>query len=614
MLLKKIILILASWVQEMGVKVLNLHQELTAFVELSEIETQNLYQMIHSRIIIIPLLAVMFLVMAGCHHDSATMQELARIDSMVYHQGEREALPLLQQMDIKDFNNEEKSYHSLLLTMAQYKCYQPFTSDSVISEVVDYYRKSGDKVKYLKALVAQGCVLEDLGNPDKAVEVYHQAEIIRPIADTAMTAYAKLRLAVLYQENIVGAKTIAVEKYKEALDLYRFLNDKHYQMLCLSTIGAIYRDFTNKEQQDSCLFFIDSAAELARELNDTYFQFETLFMKAEFYELMKFDYRASKDLVVQAIKIGGKEIDHPRAHFCAAKSYIKLGQRDSALYYLNHAPAVRTSRDSIMYFKALSEIALFDKDTDKWVFYYDKANGIADSVLYHSLNHRLRGVEKKYDVQLAVLNRVQSEARLNQALLLAALLALALFALAFLVWRYKNQLKMRQNEVEMLKADLDGSLHSLQQMQARLDSQEQDDEGKARQSDELRAIISQQISAVHQLMEYSYQYDGDKFAAKFKEMMTVPSVSDDSNYWSHLQSLVNELHDNVLVKAQEEAGGALTETELNLLALYCCGFSRTVIMVTMGYRSIGTVYNKKITIAKKLHVRDLDEFVRRHTA
>jgi hypothetical protein len=166
----------------------------------------------------------------------------------------------------------------------------------------------------------------------------------------------------------------------------------------------------------------------------------------------------------------------------------------------------------------------------------------------------------------------------------------------------------------MLKADLDGSLHSLQQMQARLDSQGQDDEGKARQSDELRAIISQQINAVHQLMEWSYQYDGDKFAAKFKEMMTVPGVSDDSNYWSHLQSLVNELHDNVLVKAQEEAGGALTETELNLLALYCCGFSRTVIMVTMGYRSIGTVYNKKITIAKKLHVRDLDEFVRRHTA
>ena len=167
--------------------------------------------MIHSRnIITIVFLAVFVLMSVGCHHDSATMQQLAGIDTMVYHQQEREALPILQKMDVKGFNEEEKSYYSLLLAMTQYKCYERFTSDSVISDVVDYYSKSGDKVKYLKALVAQGCVLEDLGNLDKAVETYHKAEEIEPIADTAITAYAKLRLAVLYQENIVGAKTIAI--------------------------------------------------------------------------------------------------------------------------------------------------------------------------------------------------------------------------------------------------------------------------------------------------------------------------------------------------------------------------------------------------------------------
>ena len=40
-----------------------------------------------------------------------------------------------------------------------------------------------------------------------------------------------------------------------------------------------------------------------------------------------------------------------------------------------------------------------------------------------------------------------------------------------------------------------------------------------------------------------------------------------------------------------------------------CGFSRTVIMVTMGYKHIGTVYNKKNQIAQKLGVNDLDEFL-----
>ena len=566
--------------------------------------------MVHFRNIFVPIVAIFFLLLAGCHHDTATMQELSHIDSLVYHQGERGALPILKKMDTKGFNRDEMAYYTLLLTMAQYKCYERFTSDSLINETVDHYRKSDDKDKYLKALVAQGCVLEDLGNLDKAVDTYHKAEIIKPIPDSAITAYAKLRLGVLYQETIVGAKTSAIEKYKEALQLYQALDDKHYLMLCLTTIGGIYRDDKDKERQDSCLFLLDLANELAKELNDTYFQFETLFMKAEFYELEKFDYRTAKDLVVQSIKIGGNEIDHPRAHFCAAKSYIKLGQKDSALYYLNHAPAVRTSRDSIMYFMALSEIALYDKDTEKWVDNYKQATGIADSILMHSLSDRLRGVEKKYDHQMAVLNRMESEARLKEALLLAALLALSLLATSFMVWRYRNQLKMRQHEVEMLKADLNGSLSSLEQMQRRLDTREQNDESKKAQSDELRAIVNKQIDAVHQLMEWSYQYDGDKFAVKFKEAMTLPDVDDDSNYWSNLHTLVNDLHGNVLVKAQEAAGGTLNESELNLLALYCCGFSFTVIMVTMGYKHIGTVYNKKNQIATKLHVNDLDAFVK----
>ena len=264
-----------------------------------------------------------------------------------------------------------------------------------------------------------------------------------------------------------------------------------------------------------------------------------------------------------------------------------------------------------MYYRLLSEMAKRDKDWNRYTTYFEKANSMADSILIANVNNNYLEIEKKYDHQLAVLNRMKSEARLKEALLLAAL---GLLALAFMVWRYRNQLKMRQNEVDMLKADLDGSLASLEQMQKRLDAREQGvqgDEGKKAQSGELRTIINQQIDAVHQLMTWSYQYDGDKFAAKFKEMMTLGEVGNDSSYWSNLQTLVNDLHDNVLVKAQEEAGGTLSESELNLLALYCCGFSRTVIMVTMGYKNIGTIYNKKMQVAKKLHVNDLDEFMHR---
>lgn len=566
--------------------------------------------MINARNIIIPLAAVVALLLAGCHHDSATMSELARIDSMVYHQHEKEALPLLLQMKTDQLSKQERAYHTVLLSMAMYKNYVPCTSDSAINEAVSYYRNKGDDLKYLKALVAQGCVNEDIGQLEQAVESYHQAEQLPPSTDSSMIAYAKLRLGVLYQEQVIGSGTIALEKYNEALPLYRALGDKHYELVCLTSIGGIYRNID--EKHDSAVICMKDAIALAQELGDQYHAFANRYLLSEYYLLREQNYVKSKKYALQAVAADPAIIDHPRAHYRLATSYLNLGRPDSAVYYLNRAPRATSARDSIVYLELMSDLEhQYRKNDAKSKDYMQMAHAIADSLTINGLNHRLLDVEKKYDVQLAELNQVKNESRLKGTLLLAALLALGLLALAFLVWRYRNQLKMRQNEVEMLKADLNGSLASLEQMQARLDARELKDESQKAQSDELRAIITQQIDAVHQLMAWSYQYDGDKFAAKFREMMTVPGMDDDSSYWSHLQALVNELHDNVLVKAQEEAGGTLNESELNLLALYCCGFSRTVIMVCMDYKNIGTVYNKKMQIAKKLHVTDLDEFVAR---
>ena len=566
--------------------------------------------MIHSKDIIITFAATFFLLLAGCHHDSATIQELSRIDSMVYNQHEQEALPLLLQMKTEQFSKEERAYYAVLLPMALYKNYILNTSDSAINEAVSYFKNSGDDLKYLKALVAQGCVNEDMGHLEQAVDSYHRAEELPLSIDSSLIAYAKLRLGVLYQSQVVGTNTIALQKYQEALPLFRALKDAHYEMICLTSLGGIYRNID--EKHDSAVIYMKDAIALAQKLDDEYHLFANRYLLSEYYLVREKDYQLSKKYALQAISVNPAIIDHPRAHYRLVLSYLGLGQPDSAVYYLNNAPAPHNALDSVAYYELMSEMEhQYRKDEGNSKHYLQLAHAIADSLTINGLNHRLLEVEKKYDHQLAVLNKVESEARLKEALLLAALLALGLLALALLMWRYKNQLKMRQQEVEILKGDLDGSLASLKQMQARLDSRNHDDEGRMRQRDELRSIISQQIDAVHQLMEWSYQYDSDKFVTKFREMMTVPGVSDDSNYWSHLQSLVNELHDNVLVKAQEAAGGALTETELNLLALYCCGFSRTVIMVTMGYKSIGTVYNKKLQIAKKLHVTDLSDFVKK---
>ena len=288
--------------------------------------------------------------------------------------------------------------------------------------------------------------------------------------------------------------------------------------------------------------------------------------------------------------------------------------------------------DTVMYCRLMSEIAKANKDWDQFTTYYERANEMADSILVTNINKNYLAIEKKYDIQLEELKKVKSESRTRGAILLAALLALLALGVTFLAWRYRSRLKQKETEFELLRADLDASLASLEQMRATISTREQELkaaqdelrgnearmgeelaalEAKQHKSDEMRSIVDNQIQVIRQLLELSYQPNETNFTRKFNEVMTLPvegAIPTDS-YWSNLHSLTNELHSGVLDEAQRIAGGTLNESEMNFLALYCYGFSRTVIMICMKYSSLGTVSNKKIQIAKKLGVNNLDDFV-----
>lgn len=356
---------------------------------------------------------IVILLATGCTRKSTSNPELMHIDTLLQNNDYVEAWKEIKDIRPDRLNDGDHALYSLLFTQAQYKNYEPITSDSVINLAADYYQQSNDKEKATRSLLHQGCVYEVLGDPERAIDCYNKADKTADKQDMANKAYAKLRAGILYQDNIVGAKEIAIEKYIEALRLYRLLDDKHYELLCLTNIGAIYRNFKEKEKQDSALFYIDSAIELAKKKNDTYFLFENLFTKAEFYELVKHQYSIAKDYSILAIRLGGKEIDHPRAHFCAAKSYVKLGRIDSAYYYLNHAPKLNTARDSIMQYNLLADIALNINQREDWLLNRNKAIMMADSILITSLNAKLFTIEKKYDLQQEELKNVSLRAKLR---------------------------------------------------------------------------------------------------------------------------------------------------------------------------------------------------------
>ena len=526
-------------------------------------------------------LMVLLSMMSGCGHEADNSQ-LTLVDSLLSQNQTEEALQLLQTINPTSYNNSDKAYHALLTVQAQHECHIASTSDSIINQAVKYYQGHDDREKLARALLYQGCVNEQLGQLDKAITSLRQAEDVAGSEDLKNRAMAKMMMGELYQSQVIGAKTLGARKYREALALFTRLDDKHHQIICLSELGGLYR--INKEKQDSALYYINSAIDLAMREIEIPYVVANLFSRAEFRSA-RGNYTGAKDDALEAISWLGKLKIHPRVHYTAASAYLHLGRADSARYYLQHAPAMTTVADSIMYYQLLADLARHDHNVD---------------------DAKLLEAERKYDTQQALLNNALLSSRLKGTLLGLALAALAALALAFLVWRYRNRLKIQQTEYELMKSDLDQSIQSLEQMQAKLN----DRETSARQSDELKAIVDNQIQVVHQLLQWSYECNETTFARRFNSLMTMRGPDEvGASYWDNLQAMANELYDNVLVKAQEKAGGTLREDEINMIALMCHGFSRTVIMICMRYRNLRTVSNKKIQIAHKLQVATLDEFL-----
>lgn len=353
------------------------------------------------------------------------------------------------------------------------------------------------------------------------------------------------------------------------------------------------------------MHYINAAIDMAKEEIEPQYVVANLFSRAEF-RAARGDYKGAKDDAIDAIDWSGDLKIHPRIHFTAASAYLHLGRPDSAQFYLNQAPAMTTVADSIMHYQLLAEMARHDHHLEEAINYLSLTHHLADSVTMSSMNDKLMEVEKKYDTQKVDLENALLSSRLKGTLLALTLLALAAGALAFLLWRYRNRLKIQQAEYELMKSDLDQSISSLQQMQTMLS----DRESTKQQSSELKAIVDNQIQVVHKLLQWSYECNETTFAKRFNKLMTMRGPNEvGSSYWDNLHALANELYDNVLVKAQETAGGTLRDDEINLIALLCHGFSRTVIMMCMHYTNLRTVSNKKIQIAHKLNVATLDEFL-----
>ena len=548
------------------------------------------------------LLIFYSLILTSCHGGQADYDlRLNAADSML-HQAPDSALTLLTSMNNKDLKGQNnRAYHSLLLTQARYKCYVTATDDSAINAALEYYRRHDSEVEKLtRAYLYKGAVMEELGDVTAAMKYYKQALAQASPDDYFNQGYCRLRMGHLYRDYIVADST-DIELFKEAKRQFEQLPDSFYILTCLSCLGGSYI----KNNQDSALYYLELANSMAKRLHQRAIEQKVLIHLADIKMFSKDSQNIATAKGIALNLLNAKDSPTDRKDhliMLTACCLAKENKPDSALYYLNQVDATQLSPNMmVMHGKCLAELARCRGDFDGFQRHFEQFRHLADSLVTDDMQRQLRDTEAKYDNEALKYKTLEYRDKWIISLLLASL-AICSLAIGFMVFRRrlsrrKQQLLSQEAVIERLRSDT-------MRLTEQLDAHQAMSEG-------LKQTIRNQIDVFTKLVVTHEIYSLNS-RMKFDELFekTYSINHPDQSFWSGIRTYADSQYNEIITKSLK-AHPNLRDVDIHFLCLYCCDLPTSAIMACMGYREAHSVYNKKLRLAKAMGLSvQLDEYIR----
>lgn len=338
--------------------------------------------------------ALLLLALYSCSNRPSP-RALQVADSLTYCQPDS-AVALLQQMKESILAEPEATQmrYNLLCIKAQDKAYITHTSDSLIQQVVRYYRKHKDKTYLPEALYFAGRVYRDLGDAPQALE-YFQRAISHSTEDTdyklLSNVYSQIGMIFLYQDIYDKAP----EMFREAYRYSVLANDSDGIVYRLRDIG---RSFTTLKQADSAIYYYLKADEQAIQIKHPHLRSVVNSELSGYYtELGKYEeaYKAMQ------IAISQKKEGRLPLYAITAQYYEHTNQLDSATYYYLKL----LSTDNYIFrqgaYRGLYKIARARGRTDETLMYLDQYLAYTDSVQNMTQEETVRKINALYNYQLS---------------------------------------------------------------------------------------------------------------------------------------------------------------------------------------------------------------------
>ena len=393
------------------------------------------------------IVLLVILLFGACSDSKHVTESLHRAEALMYTHPDS-ALQMLEAIpDPEKLTGQEQADYALLLIQARSRCRITATSDSLIRIATDYYRHSDDHARKVTSLYYLGDVYTDMKRYTEAVVPLKQAEEVLHEAHPTTQSLVYSRLGYLNRKS--SNYELALNYYKEALQINLAHHNDEWSVGNLTNI----LNLPLPKIQDSVSVYIKQLEDMLPNARPD--------LQAKAYNNIGV-YYYKQNLQEQAANYFRKAIqtsnDVPyRAFLNLAKIYDSEGKtaRADSLYEIALQSPVWATQARI--YEALYNRHFHAERYQEAASYMKRYQAAADSFYAHRQTQEIQELQAKYDYEVLVREKVETENHLYRILLggIGLLFAALVGAYWLYTQRKKNLTRIQEciAEIELLAGE-----------------------------------------------------------------------------------------------------------------------------------------------------------------
>ena len=397
------------------------------------------------------LTILLLLACTACYRSTRHVTEhLSQAEELIWTAPDS-ALHLLESISAsRHLTGKEQADYALLLSLAQYRCYIPVSSDSLINLAIEYYKDKNDADKKGAAFYVKGCILEEYCKDiPNALLAYKEAETCIPDMDD------KQYVARIYSSlGYVNKKSFhfepAKEYYQKAVQANIDGKDTVAYASNLLNLSTLYYTLHQADSANRC---INTLIDIADSLNDLDLQVK-IYNNIANRKIFEKNYAEAEKYLIHAIRLSSPHFPN-KLSLGLANLYAYTGQKekaDSLFTHLLSCPDLLVRSNS--YLDLLNYFLASHPQEHSYLNHYI---ALTDSIYKENRAEEVGKIQQKYDNE--VLARTNDQLYFKWILTSVVGSLICIIAVTFLQkkWRKANALQKQIEELDEKKKVLTSS-------------------------------------------------------------------------------------------------------------------------------------------------------------